>query len=344
MPPSKSIETKRSSDEKPVIDTGKITERQLFFSVCIPTYNRANFLPQAIESVLAQDFTDFELIICDNASTDNTQQVVENYQDKRIRYVRYEDLVSMYANHNRCIELSTSHWLLFVHSDDHIEKDTLYHYYQAINDNLHQEVAIYFSQFSSHPYSKQPIIIKGIEAISLFLHYGFFPPTCNVFNVDFLKTYDIFFDEKTVFSDAILLCQICLEHDINLIPVPSVKQTWDMYRGSYKNILSSYDNVRLWEDIAFYLKQNLTSHNWNFLLSEIKTWDANSISHFLYRFSCIGWWDFVDKTMSDLSKCGIEFKSGHYYKHVLIFKFLGKDIHKLLYSFKKYHKFTKQLQ
>jgi len=71
------------------------TNKTPFFSVCIPTYNRANFLPQAIESVLAQDFTDFELIICDNASTDNTQEVVEKYQDKRIRYCRYEDLVNM---------------------------------------------------------------------------------------------------------------------------------------------------------------------------------------------------------------------------------------------------------
>ena len=124
MSTSKLIESKRSPDEKPVIDTGKL-ERVPFFSVCIPTYNRSKFLPQAIESVLAQDFTDFELIICDNASTDNTQEVVESYKDDRIRYVRYEDLVGMYANHNRCIDLAQAEWLVFLHSDDSLDNKAL---------------------------------------------------------------------------------------------------------------------------------------------------------------------------------------------------------------------------
>jgi len=117
---SKHPETIRDLNEKPAIDT--VTTNSLekipFFSVCIPTYNRASFLPQAIESVLTQDFTDFELVICDNASNDNTQAVVEKYQDRRIRYVRYENLVGMYANHNRCIDLARAEWLVFLHSDD----------------------------------------------------------------------------------------------------------------------------------------------------------------------------------------------------------------------------------
>lgn len=57
-------------------------------SVCIPTYNRANLLPYAVNSVLAQSYTDFELIICDDGSTDNTAEIVSKWDDPRIRYIR----------------------------------------------------------------------------------------------------------------------------------------------------------------------------------------------------------------------------------------------------------------
>jgi glycosyltransferase involved in cell wall biosynthesis len=87
-------------------------------SVCIPTYNRAHCLGAAIESVLSQEFADFELVLVDNASTDNTERVVGSFKDSRIRYRRYEANVSMYANHNRCVNSASSDWIVFLHSDD----------------------------------------------------------------------------------------------------------------------------------------------------------------------------------------------------------------------------------
>lgn len=90
----------------------------IFFSICIPTYNRAQKLSKAIESVLSQAYKNCELIICDNASSDNTKEVVDSYQDSRIKYFFYKDLVSMYANHNRCLEHSQGEWIVFLHSDD----------------------------------------------------------------------------------------------------------------------------------------------------------------------------------------------------------------------------------
>lgn len=59
-------------------------------TVLITTYNRCNLLPRAIASVLEQDFTDFELIIIDDCSTDDTRKVVEEFTDSRIRYIRNE--------------------------------------------------------------------------------------------------------------------------------------------------------------------------------------------------------------------------------------------------------------
>jgi glycosyltransferase involved in cell wall biosynthesis len=60
-------------------------------SVIIPTYNRADLLPEAIRSVLSQTITDFELIIVDDGSSDDTRQLVETFADPRIRYIYQEN-------------------------------------------------------------------------------------------------------------------------------------------------------------------------------------------------------------------------------------------------------------
>lgn len=67
-------------------------------SVCIPTYNRANFLQYSINSVLNQTYSDFELIVCDDGSPDNTPQVVERLQDSRIRYLRHPQNIGRSRN------------------------------------------------------------------------------------------------------------------------------------------------------------------------------------------------------------------------------------------------------
>jgi len=59
-------------------------------SVVLPTYNRTDLLPRAIRSVLSQTFTDFELIVVDDGSTDDTRGVVAARCDPRIRYIRHD--------------------------------------------------------------------------------------------------------------------------------------------------------------------------------------------------------------------------------------------------------------
>jgi glycosyltransferase involved in cell wall biosynthesis len=87
-------------------------------SVCIPTYNTAKYVGQAIESVLQQDYQDYELIVCDNASTDETPGLVRRYDDPRLQYVRFDEFVGQAANWNRCVELARGKYVVLLHSDD----------------------------------------------------------------------------------------------------------------------------------------------------------------------------------------------------------------------------------
>lgn len=87
-------------------------------SICIPTYNTARYLGHAIDSVLTQEFSDFELVICDNASTDGTPDLVRRYKDQRIRYLRFDDLTNQAGNFNRCLAEVRGELLTILHSDD----------------------------------------------------------------------------------------------------------------------------------------------------------------------------------------------------------------------------------
>jgi glycosyltransferase involved in cell wall biosynthesis len=89
-------------------------------SVCIPTYNTARYLAEAIESVLGQEYADYELVICDNASTDGTPDICRRYTDPRVRTVRFEQLVGQAANWNRCVELATGELVVLLHADDRL--------------------------------------------------------------------------------------------------------------------------------------------------------------------------------------------------------------------------------
>ena len=96
-------------------------------SVCIPTYNYGRFVGAAIESVLVQSRTDFEVIVSDNASTDQTRAVVEALacRDRRIRYLCNDRNLGMVANWNRCLELASGEYVKFLCADDLLEPDAL---------------------------------------------------------------------------------------------------------------------------------------------------------------------------------------------------------------------------
>lgn len=101
-----------------------------YFSIILPTYNRAHLLSKAIESVLAQTFTDWELLIVDDGSTDNTKELVMAYSDERIRYI-YQENQERSAARNNGINHAFGTYICFLDSDDYyLDKklENLFHY------------------------------------------------------------------------------------------------------------------------------------------------------------------------------------------------------------------------
>ncbi len=87
-------------------------------SVIIPTYNRAKFVTKAIDSVLVQTYKDYEIIVVDDGSTDNTHEVVRSFNDPRINYIRHEENRGSGAARNTGIKASRGEYIAFLDSDD----------------------------------------------------------------------------------------------------------------------------------------------------------------------------------------------------------------------------------
>jgi glycosyltransferase involved in cell wall biosynthesis len=107
--------------EKPTLIPKKQTLQSKFnplVSVVIPTYNRAGLLKRAVKSVLNQTYSNFELIIVDDCSTDDTETVAKSFRDSRIRYIRHKKNQGAPAARNNGILASKAQYIAFQDSDD----------------------------------------------------------------------------------------------------------------------------------------------------------------------------------------------------------------------------------
>ncbi len=87
-------------------------------SIIIPTFNRAKLLERSLQSILDQDYKEWEVIIIDNFSSDNTEQIVTDLKNERIIYKKFDNSGSIAKARNEAIKISTGNYIAFLDSDD----------------------------------------------------------------------------------------------------------------------------------------------------------------------------------------------------------------------------------
>ena len=107
-----------------------------FLSIIVPIYNVEEYLPQCIESVLAQPFTDYELILVDDGSPDNCGKICDDYAkiDRRIR-VMHQDNAGPSGARNSGISIARGEYILFLDGDDYMKDSTLEGVIGLLQDN-----------------------------------------------------------------------------------------------------------------------------------------------------------------------------------------------------------------
>lgn len=112
-----------------------------FFTIGLPTYNRADFLRECLAHLLQQSFPDFELVIADNCSTDHTPDVVASFSDPRIRYVRHDQNVGGFENFRFLTRRIRGQYFVVNQDDDLLHHDFLRRCHAAVAP--HDDIVLY---------------------------------------------------------------------------------------------------------------------------------------------------------------------------------------------------------
>ena len=110
-----------------------------FFSVIIPLFNKEKFIEATLKSVLNQTFIDFEILIIDDGSTDNSATLIKGFDDTRIRYF-YKENAGVSSARNYGIEKSQSNYISFIDADDYWYPDFLKEMFKIIQNYPQQNV------------------------------------------------------------------------------------------------------------------------------------------------------------------------------------------------------------
>ncbi|MBN2374994.1 MAG: glycosyltransferase [Sedimentisphaerales bacterium] len=149
-------------------------------TVVIPTYNAADYIGAAIQSALQQSFEDFELLVLDNVSTDNTADIVARFNDPRLHYRTNEQNIGFLGNANLGLSLARGEYLTYLGADDIWEKDFLLQAVALMDNN--QELsfvhgsALWIDE-KSQPFGgtddRWQLITDGNKAFVDTFRYGF---------------------------------------------------------------------------------------------------------------------------------------------------------------------------
>ena len=201
-------------------------------SVLIPTFNRANYLAQTIESVLSQDHPDLEVIISDNASTDGTRELVQRYlKDPRVHYKRNERNLGLVANHKKALEYSTGGYFLVMSDDDYfVDPCYLSKASRLIKD--HPDLVMVYAQghiLYEGGQTMQELLLPFREVEqgkTIFMTRGTIRPLdfmlCNVlFRTDIARSFEPFSNEQNLSGDSELFLKMCLAGRVGVIKDPA---------------------------------------------------------------------------------------------------------------------------
>jgi glycosyltransferase involved in cell wall biosynthesis len=181
-------------------------ESMVFFSAIITTYNSENYIKKALDSVLNQTYKNFEIIVIDNESKDQTQNIVRAYNDRRIRLLTTNNMGVIARSRNIGIKLAAGEWVGFLDSDDswHSEKIEKIYYETKQNNavqvyennevhiNLEKNTQkkVYYGPFNDKLFKK--MLYEGSKLST----------SATVINKHFLLENRLFFNESEKFKTA----------------------------------------------------------------------------------------------------------------------------------------------
>ncbi|MCF8408708.1 MAG: glycosyltransferase [Crocinitomicaceae bacterium] len=235
-----------------------------FFSIIIPAYNREHLIEDTIRSVINQTYTNWECVVVDDGSTDNTKNVILSLSenDNRIKYI-YQKNAERSAARNNGVKNALGEYICFLDSDDFYTNDHLSNLFEKINSNIAPCLLVtsFVKTINGKDYSVKIDSLESFESKTKYIFFSGIIPSRVCGNKLIFQKYQ--FDEDiTIVEDSILWSRILREfpiielqettvkyvlHDSNSINLNS-KTAWKKLAGLYK-MSNRYKNI--WKDLSF---------------------------------------------------------------------------------------------
>lgn len=242
------------------------------YSFIVPVYNVSKYLKRCLDSLLKQNFKDYEIIIVNDGSTDNSLDIIRKYEEKHsnISVIDQKNMGLSMARNNG-VKKASGKYLLFIDSDDYVSKDLLINVDKNIEDVdvLRYQVIEEDENGNKKTYNEEAFnTVSGVEAFKYICNYHFVEPAwCYVYN----KKY--YLDNKFSFKKGVY------HEDFGIIPyviykaskVKSISYAGYHYiirNGSIMNnndynktVKKAYDMLNQYKDLKCYSKNNDKKEN-----------------------------------------------------------------------------------
>lgn len=141
-------------------------------SIIMPSWNTERFIAETIQSVIDQTYTNWELIIVDDCSSDNTDEVVASFKDKRIKYLHNEKNSGAALTRNKALREAKGEWIAFLDSDDLWMPEKLEHQIDFMNKNGY---SLSFTEYEKIDEDSKPlnIYVSGPDKVNKRKMYNY---------------------------------------------------------------------------------------------------------------------------------------------------------------------------
>ena len=239
---------------------------QPFFSVIIPLYNRESKIKKAIQSILDQDFPDFEVLVIDDCSTDQSCEVVLSIQDNRIKLIKNEINLERCETRNKGIQLAKGKYICFLDSDDYHLSNHLSKLHQQIVA-LNEPKAFFFTNSWNETEDgiRSERTCPSIEGIDFYTYFLKFTVNPQRWAVEKSLAQQILFDPNVL---------ICEDMDFSLrvaqanYPIYQVNERTTVYVAATDSF--THGDPQKWEKELFYLKRIFAKENLKLPKNETK--------------------------------------------------------------------------
>lgn len=236
-------------------------------SVIISTYNRAEYLKKAIASVLAQTFKDFELLIVDDCSSDNTSQLVENSTDTRIRYIRNNSNKGIAAVRNIGVNNSIGTYIAFLDDDDEWLPDKLEMQVRMLEPSSPKLGAIYTGVASINTANNKVVKItipqyRG-NILKRILLQNFITTSSIVLKKACFEKIGLFDEKITYAEDFDMWIRISKEFEFDYVEEPLVKHRIheNSISGNYTAVIMGLERLMAKHNKLFTAKRKAYSNH-----------------------------------------------------------------------------------